>query len=400
MWVYIYIYNLDCQISKKYLYENDSSQLVIVRDCEVSLKSLQQIIDLVHNYWKLKRISNYGNSLIKLTFAQKFEEEMQFQQIKMREFRFHLERLRTLSYMLGRREKIKAKWIAAQKEIFVDACKMFAGVDLSSQTDGQPESEQHESSSLQPHLTNDALFQQILQHNNIYQREQSVDSQSNEQPTIELNKSITSSIGAESSLGPDEVARTRENTPSVCSSRDGFSFRNRIKHSGRKPTNMTEHILKKLKQLSSDGVSKTPKQYLNPYARVYRSSSSKRKPNENEEAEELRDDASQSSGRSSSAGQCFTEPSSVTNINPTSSTSNSKKNHESSRTANASSVKRKLDMSLAEESDVNSGPYLATLNDHLTKKVAQLKTTYRRKSRNMVMDAQGKYSQFWMLLII
>lgn len=355
----------------------------------------------MHNYWKLKRISNYGNSLIKLTFAQKFEEEMQFQQIKMREFRFHLERLRTLSYMLGRREKIKTKWIAAQKDIFVDACKMFAGVDLSSQTDDQPESEEHESSSLQPHLSNDALFQQILQHDNIYQKEQPVDSQSNEQSTIELNKSTTS-IGAESSLGPDEVASTRESTPSVCSSRDGYSFRKRIKHPGRKPTNMTEYLLKKLKQLSSDGVSKTPKQYQNPYARVYRSSSSKRKPNENGEAEELQDDVSQSSGRSSSTGQCFIEPSKVTNINPKSSTSASKKSHEFSRTANASSVKRKLDMSFADESEVNSGHYLAPLNDHLTKKVAQLKTTNQRKSRSMVMDADlpGKYSQFWMLFII
>ncbi|KAJ6225339.1 hypothetical protein RDWZM_003884 [Blomia tropicalis] len=125
-WKYVEISKVYHEISKKYLDSSFSEMKTIANGCQTSEILLHQLIDLIYNYWKLKRVSNYGNSLIKLSFEEKFQEEMQFHMSKLIDFRYHLERLRTLSYMICRREKMKEQTILTQKEIFEKTCQLIS----------------------------------------------------------------------------------------------------------------------------------------------------------------------------------------------------------------------------------------------------------------------------------
>lgn len=72
-------------------------------------------IDFVLQYWKLKRTSNYGASLIKLTSSAQFEEQQQQQRTDILRLRVDLERIRNLSYMICRREKVKRNWLSVHQ---------------------------------------------------------------------------------------------------------------------------------------------------------------------------------------------------------------------------------------------------------------------------------------------
>lgn len=335
------------QICKKYLSESETSDCV-VKDVTITPKVLQQIVDLIHNYWKLKRISNYGNSLIKPTFAQKFEEEMHIQHTKLIEFRYHLERLRTLTYMVTKRERLKHRFLLTQKEVFENACKVFIGVDLS--TPHMPATSTSTSETTPPPtVTNDELFLQILKHDNIYlAAPEGVESEQQDVPS-----QLDPSTSTQQQFLPMYESKSGECTPSIatssCASQDDRSLRKQNETSSYK--NLTNHILRQLKRLSRVGSSQTSKTIPNPYARVYMSSVSKRKPNELENGiEMLQSETSQTPSKEN--GPITDE----TDVKPESSKSKSKSpflaskaNHQARKYEIVSRAKRKLDLAAVEE---------------------------------------------------
>lgn len=74
------------------------------------------VLDLIYRYWMLLRTANNGQSLIK--FSPSALKEREFEQRKsIMKLRIELERVRNLSYMIGKREKLKSSWLKAHQNI-------------------------------------------------------------------------------------------------------------------------------------------------------------------------------------------------------------------------------------------------------------------------------------------
>lgn len=88
-------------------------------DLEVTLKAQEVdplLLDLIYRYWMLLRTANNGQSLIK--FSPTALKEREFEQRKsILKLRIELERVRNLSYMIGKREKLKASWFKVHQNI-------------------------------------------------------------------------------------------------------------------------------------------------------------------------------------------------------------------------------------------------------------------------------------------
>lgn len=352
-WKYVEISKIYQEICKKYLSESETSDS-LVKDCTITPKVLQQIVDLIHNYWKLKRISNYGNSLIKPTFAQKFEEEMHIQHTKLIEFRYHLERLRTLTYMVTKRERLKHRFISTQKEVFENACKVFLGVDLSapasttttSSTSSETSSIQQLTPTPAP-VANNELFLQILKHDNIYLSAPEV---GEPEPQSVAFSGAAPPVEPSTSSFVDEP-KSGECTPSIgtssCASQDGRSLRKQNESSYK---NLTNHILRQLKRLSRAGSFQgSSKTIPNPYARVYMSSANKRKPNELENGFSEMSAQSDSSQIDEADEVKFSESFKSKVCKSPPSTSKAATSHQARKYEIVSRAKRKLDLAAAEE---------------------------------------------------
>lgn len=74
------------------------------------------MLDLIYRYWMLLRTANNGQSLIK--FSPSALKEREFEQRKsILKLRIELERVRNLSYMIGKREKLKSSWLKTHQNI-------------------------------------------------------------------------------------------------------------------------------------------------------------------------------------------------------------------------------------------------------------------------------------------
>jgi len=74
------------------------------------------VIDLIYRYWMLLRTANNSQSLIK--FSPSALKEREFEQRKsIMRLRIELERVRNLSYMIGKREKLKLGWLKTHQSI-------------------------------------------------------------------------------------------------------------------------------------------------------------------------------------------------------------------------------------------------------------------------------------------
>lgn len=74
------------------------------------------VIDLIYRYWMLLRTANNGQSLIK--FSPTALKEREFEQRKsIMKLRIELERVRNLSYMISKREKLKSSWLKIHQNI-------------------------------------------------------------------------------------------------------------------------------------------------------------------------------------------------------------------------------------------------------------------------------------------
>lgn len=80
---------------------------------------------MVLQYWKLKRISNGGLPLIRIISSASLERLKLQQHAGILRFRVDLERIRNLSYMLCRREKIKRSWLKTHQST-IEASMVFA----------------------------------------------------------------------------------------------------------------------------------------------------------------------------------------------------------------------------------------------------------------------------------
>lgn len=99
------------------------------------------VLDLIYRYWMLLRTSNNGQSLIK--FSPSALKEREFEQRKnIMKLRIELERVRNLSYMIGKREKLKASWLKTHQNIIK---KTFSVINEISPTQ-EPASEAADSS--------------------------------------------------------------------------------------------------------------------------------------------------------------------------------------------------------------------------------------------------------------
>lgn len=87
-------------------------------------KNIELAVDLIVNYWKLKRSANFGASLIKLTTSA-LEEQQLWERKELMRLRVELERVRNLSYMICRREKVKRNWLRSHQEVVHKAVGTF-----------------------------------------------------------------------------------------------------------------------------------------------------------------------------------------------------------------------------------------------------------------------------------
>lgn len=86
------------------------------RSEDVSQEVDPLMLDLIYRYWMLLRTANNGQSLIK--FSPSALKEREFEQRKsILKLRIELERVRNLSYMIGKREKLKAGWLKTHQNI-------------------------------------------------------------------------------------------------------------------------------------------------------------------------------------------------------------------------------------------------------------------------------------------
>lgn len=74
------------------------------------------VMDLIYRYWMLLRTANNGQLLI--IFSPSALKEREFEQRKsILKLRIELERVRNLSYMIGKREKLKLNWLKTHQNI-------------------------------------------------------------------------------------------------------------------------------------------------------------------------------------------------------------------------------------------------------------------------------------------
>lgn len=103
------------------------------------------VIDLIYRYWMLLRTANNGQSLIK--FSPSALKEREFEQRKsIMKLRIELERVRNLSYMIGKREKLKASWLKTHQNIIKRTFSIIN--DLKPVSDAMPMIESSGSSDL------------------------------------------------------------------------------------------------------------------------------------------------------------------------------------------------------------------------------------------------------------
>ncbi|KAH9420969.1 E3 ubiquitin-protein ligase Jade-2 [Dermatophagoides pteronyssinus] len=250
-WKYIDVNQICQEISQIYNYnngsivENNSENFSVVKNYSVNQTSLNQIVQIIYEYWKLKRLANYGNSLIKMTFEEKFQEQLKYHKNRILLFRYHLERLRTLTYMVCRREKIKQNWLNTQREIFETTLNIIENPDFSVHS--------HDKKIIS--MEHQKLFSKIISHHSIYSKK--LFSKATDQNPTEKNPATQ--------LGNTDSAENIEDTTLQISSV--------IKKKRKSPENsITNSLLKEIKRLKRSPISKQ-----NPYARVYLNSTKSRK---------------------------------------------------------------------------------------------------------------------------
>ena len=129
-WKYIDINKVQQEVSDGSIGFDGSDQFVrqlIRQNPSYAQNKNFHFLDFIVQYWKLKRTSNYGASLIKLTSSAQFQEQQQQQRNEILRLRVDLERIRNLSYMICRREKVKRNWLSSHQSTVENTLTSFTG---------------------------------------------------------------------------------------------------------------------------------------------------------------------------------------------------------------------------------------------------------------------------------
>ncbi|KAI1306480.1 Protein Jade-1 [Halotydeus destructor] len=146
---------------------------------ESSSQAIQVLIDIVLQYWKVKRTSNFGLPLIKVVTADTIEELQKERRRDILRLRINLERIRNLTYMICRREKMKRSWFQAHNELVEKSVRTFTGFGESSE-DQEPLLVLSESE--RTHLMKDIV------HSNIIFEDEATNTLAPKKITRELNR--------------------------------------------------------------------------------------------------------------------------------------------------------------------------------------------------------------------
>ncbi|XP_078601857.1 protein Jade-3-like isoform X3 [Branchiostoma floridae x Branchiostoma japonicum] len=136
--------------------EEEFYTLVSPGEIATSLEQPEDVVDVVCEYWKLKRKANFNRPLVmpkteEADLLSQAEEDSLYRRLKMfMHLRQDLERVRNLCYMVGKREKLKRQQCRVAEEVFYKTLKVvedeWEDLDISTLPlrDPKPEiSEQH-----------------------------------------------------------------------------------------------------------------------------------------------------------------------------------------------------------------------------------------------------------------
>lgn len=155
----------------------------------ISVTNLQMYIDLVLQYWKLKRTSNCGLPLIKVVTADTIEEIETARRNDILRLRVNLERIRNLSYMICRREKLKRSWLVSHYTSICKSISMSTGIPILQLLEAEEPAT--DSSPVRQLFVSDekiSLVKNIVHSNNIYAQDLSVDKLRAKRVVKDLNR--------------------------------------------------------------------------------------------------------------------------------------------------------------------------------------------------------------------
>jgi hypothetical protein len=140
-------------------------------------------MDIILQYWKMKRTSNFGLPLIKVVTQDTIEEIQMAHRNDILRLRVHLERIRNLSYMICRREKMKRSWLTCHRQIVQLALTLATDVHKKS-TNGNGRS------LFKPHVPDEllGLARNVISSNVIYKEETEADKVRSKRVIKELNR--------------------------------------------------------------------------------------------------------------------------------------------------------------------------------------------------------------------
>lgn len=146
-------------------------------------------IDLVLQYWKLKRTSNCGLPLIKVVTADTIEEIEMARRNDILRLRVNLERIRNLTYMISRREKLKRSWLVSHYTSICKAISMTTGTPILQLLEADIDSH---SPVRQLFVSDDKinLVRNIIHSNNIYAEDSAADKMNAKRVIKDLNRLI------------------------------------------------------------------------------------------------------------------------------------------------------------------------------------------------------------------
>lgn len=110
----------NCKVKKHKKIDDTNEVIDDATPKQKKISSCEEIspltVDLIYRYWILLRTVNNGQSLIKFSPSALKERESE-QKKSLMKLRIEMERIRNLSYMIGKREKLKASWLKTHHNI-------------------------------------------------------------------------------------------------------------------------------------------------------------------------------------------------------------------------------------------------------------------------------------------
>lgn len=143
-------------------------------------------MDMILQYWKMKRTSNFGLPLIKVVTQDTIEEIQMAHRNDILRLRVHLERIRNLSYMITRREKMKRSWLTCHREIVQLALSLATGVQQKVTNGGSHSLFPNHVSGVPEELL--GLARNVISSNVIYNEETEADKLRSKRVIKELNR--------------------------------------------------------------------------------------------------------------------------------------------------------------------------------------------------------------------